>query len=257
MWWARASDPAAGGDTRRRAGSRIGGWGMRNDSDAVRGVVGKAPDRARGGLGDAYFPARRSESGITRQAGAGQCWSRPRHRGGGITGNGGDASGRRRAGPDRHVALAGRAVVAELAGGVAAPAVGISGGIDRAGPEPAGADLGERLAGQRAAGIHGDRDAGAGVSAVAQLAEEINTPAVSGASCIHRAGEGSGHGGGDASERLAGQHAAGIHRHRNIGVPDGSAIAKLAVLVVAPAVGSTRAVQRARVAVAAEPPASS
>jgi hypothetical protein len=200
MWWARASDPAAGGDTRRRAGSRIGGWGMRNDSDAVRGVVGKAPDRARGGLGDAYFPARRSESGITRQAGAGQCWSRPRHRGGGITGNGGDASGRRRAGPDRHVALAGRAVVAELAGGVAAPAVGISGGIDRAGPEPAGADLGERLAGQRAAGIRW---------------------------------------------------------HRNIGVPDGSAIAKLAVLVVAPAVGSTRAVQRARVAVAAEPPASS
>ena len=120
----------------------------------------------------------------------------------------------------------GDAGVAEFAVVVVAPAVGGAGTVQRArGAEPGG-DLGEGLAGQHAAGVHGHRDAGAAGVAVAELAEGVVAPAVGGAGTVQRAGIFSASG--DLGKGLAGQHAAGVHGHRDVGVSR-AAVAEFAI----------------------------
>jgi hypothetical protein len=135
--------------------------------------------------------------------------------------------------------------IAQLAELVAAPAVRGAGAVEGAGVPVAGGDLGQCLAGQHAAGVHGHRDIRPfGAAAVAELAFSVITPAVDGASVTDRTR--AGHARGDPREALAGQGTTGVHSGHLCGV-GGVPVAKLAGAVIPRAVGSTGVIQLAHV----------
>ena len=77
----------------------------------------------------------------------------------------------------------------------------------------ASCDLGQGLAGQHAAGIHGHRDAGVCGAPVTEFAIVVLAPAVGSAGAVQRTRVFAADG--DLGEGLSGQNAAGIHGHRD------------------------------------------
>jgi hypothetical protein len=132
----------------------------------------------------------------------------------------------------RRCRSAGGRAVAELARGVLAPAVAGPPACQRAHRVLAGADLSEVQCTR-----HRHRRillrAGQG-HAVPQLAVDVVPPAVGGPRAGQRARVAVA--GGDLGEGLAGQHPAGVHRHR-CAAAGGRVVSQLAIGVIAPAIG--------------------
>ena len=104
--------------------------------------------------------------------------------------------------------------VTEPAGGVVSPAVDSAHGSQCA-DGPAGADLGEGLAGQHPAGVHGHRDVGRVSRPIAEPAEGPGAPAVGMTGGIQHAGLVEARA--DLGQDPARQHPAGVHGHRDVG----------------------------------------